>query len=108
LTTSTLELVRAALKSDPTITPAERVKTLALLRNGHVTKQNLPASPKLPSILRPAQAAERLSRSVRAVHRLCEEGLLQKVKFKGRTRCAGITSASLEALVNASSQQDAQ
>ena len=99
---TTLDLMRAALKADPTIVPAQRNKIIALVRNGGSKADKIVPPVKLPAIVRPAQAAETLSRSVRAIHALCVEGLLKKAKFPGRQRAAGITQESLTALLNAS------
>jgi hypothetical protein len=96
---TTIDLLKAALKADPSVTPVERGRIVAFLRNGSAKTQPS-AMPSRPSgIIRPAQAARRLDRSVRSVHLLCSQGLLEKVKFPGRKRCAGISSASLEALL---------
>jgi hypothetical protein len=100
---TTIELVRAALRADPTVTPAERNKRIALLRNGDTTKDKPQPAEKLPAIVRPAQVAILLGRSTRSVHALCEQGLLTKAKWPGRQRAAGITQSSLTALLNASS-----
>lgn len=99
---TTLEIVRSALRADPSVTPSDRTRLLALLRNGKVqTPPNsspVPTAP--PGIVRPGAVARRLGRSVRSVHLLCRQGLLEKIKFPGRQRCAGITSQSLEALLS--------
>ena len=99
-----MELISTALRADSTVAPAERLKLLALLRKGKdvPAKARNPISPQLPSIVRPAQAAVRLGRTVRSVHRFCREGLLVKVKFPNHKRAAGITEESLAALIHAS------
>jgi hypothetical protein len=102
---TTVDLIRAALRADQTLTPAERTQTLALVRNGRKPAEaNNHFSPTLsrPSLIRPARAAERLACTPRQIHRLASEGLLEKVKFPGRQRASGITEASLEKLLNAS------
>lgn len=52
-----------------------------------------------PRLLRPVEAARRLSRSVRYVHRLAKEGILPKVTLPGRTRAAGFRESDLAALI---------
>ena len=52
-----------------------------------------------PRLLRPVEAARRLSRSVRSVHRLAKEGFLPKVKLPGRVRACGFRESDLAALI---------
>ena len=98
---TTVDLVRAALRADPTVTPAERNKRIALLRNGDATKEKAQPAEKFPAIVRNAQAAQELSRSVRSIHYLCAQGLLKRAKIAGRKRAAGVTRESFTALLNA-------
>lgn len=97
---TTIELIKSALKTDPSVTPQDRATITAFLRNGNSqAKPSAPAPAQPPSIIRPAQAAQRLDRGVRTIHQLCQQGLLTKVRFPGRQRCAGITEESLLALM---------
>jgi hypothetical protein len=93
---TTLEVIRSTLRTDPTLTPRERAGILAQLRN---RQSPSPAPAVRPAILRPAVAGERLSRTVRSIHQLCQEGLLQKIWLPGRKRAAGISAESVAALI---------
>ena len=94
---STLEIVKSALRADSTIAPQERTRAIALLRNGGTPERE--ALPDAPEIIKPAEAARRLSRSVRGIHLLCEQGLLSKAMLPGRMRACGITAVSLNNLL---------
>jgi|ERR1035441_2225312 hypothetical protein len=96
---TTLDVFKAALRSDPTVSASDRNRLLAVLRNGSNPSDGGSVTSQPPGIVRPKTAALRLGRSVRAVHQLAAQGLLQKVKFPGRTRCAGITTESLASLL---------
>jgi hypothetical protein len=100
---TTLDVVRSALKADPTVTPADRARLIALLKNGKSAAPILPTPAPKPRILRRAEAAERLGRSVRSIDMLCAEGSLQKIKFPGRKHFAGISESSLLALMGGAS-----
>lgn len=100
---TTVEAIRAILKADPDVTPVKVKEIVAFMRNGkHHKPETTTTTAKLPAIVRPAQAAVMLGRSVRAIHALCTQGLLKKATWPGRQRAAGITQASLTALLNAS------
>lgn len=96
---TTFDVFKAALRSDPTVSVSDRTRILAVLRNGANPANAGAATPQPPGIVRPKTAALRLGRSVRAVHQLAAQGLLQKVRFPGRKRCAGITTESLASLL---------
>jgi hypothetical protein len=88
---------RAILESDPTVTPQERNRLLTLLRD-------TPPATSTPAqaetrIIRRRETARLLGRSVRAVDRLCTEGLLNRVKWEGRTRSPGFRLDDVHALI---------
>lgn len=95
---TTIDAVRSILKADPTLTPQQRTEKIKLLREGIPQPESEPAP---PAIIKPIEAAKRTNRSVRAIHKLCAEGSLVKVKFPGRQRAAGITVESLNRLIGA-------
>ena len=95
---STLELIRAGLKTDTTLSPGDRAKILALLRNGTPPPEQ-PADTG-PRLLRRREAAARLGRTVRSIDQLCQQGILVKRKFPGRKRSAGILESSLTAAIS--------
>jgi len=99
--TSTLEIIRAALKADATVSAAERTRLLALLRNGGAPGHPPTAPPDTsPRILRRAEVARRLAVSTRTVDDLP----LRKIKLPGRVRAAGFLEPDVNALLGSISQ----
>jgi len=93
---TTLDIIRSGLKSDPTITVAERQKLLVVLRNGATPQSKTDAPPdNAPRLLRRAEVALRLACSLRTVDKLP----LKKVKLPGRQRAAGFREADVNALL---------
>jgi hypothetical protein len=102
LLSTTLDVIRAALKADPNPSPADRTRLLALLRAGAVpTNSPAPPSDSGPRILRRKEAARRLACCTRVIDRLAQEGKLKRVKLPGRIRGAGFLEADLNALLAA-------
>ena|SRR6266404_1531765 len=95
---TTLDIIRSGLKADPTVTPGDRARILATLRNG-TPAPLLPPHFDAPRIVRRNEAAQMLSGSTRFVDRLAQQGALKKVKLPGRTRCAGFLEADIRALM---------
>lgn len=98
---STIELIRAGLKTDPTLSPEDRARLVALIRNhGKQTQVTPPtAQDPVPKVLRRKQAAERLNSSLRFVDLLARQGVLKKCVLPGRTRAVGILESSLSAVL---------
>jgi len=99
---TTKKIVRSGLESDPTITPADRTRLMAILCNG-VTPHKLdcPAPDNIPRLLRRAEVARRLSRSLRFVDQLAAKGILSKHKLPGRVRATGILASDVDKLITA-------
>ncbi len=93
---STLDAIRAILKSDHTLPPDARNSLLRTLRQGPVTQPKQEAQPR---IVRRAEAARILSVSLRAIDAWASEGLLTKVKLPGRKRAAGFRETDVLALI---------
>ena len=100
---TTFELLRAAFKSDPTITATERASLLALVRQGREASSSKQNAASYPRILKPKVAAERLGCSVRTVHKLAKEGSLPKVRLPGRERAAGVREEDVNRLLASNS-----
>jgi hypothetical protein len=98
---STVDLIRACLKTDPTLSPSECARALLILRNHN--RQAAP--PKIISasltVIRRKQAAERLNSSLRFVDLLTQQGILKKCILPGRKRAVGILESSLLAVLAA-------
>ena len=96
---STLEVLKSVLRSDPTVTPAERASLLARMRQK-------PEQPKAESggrgevlLIRRIEAARRLSCSLRTVDKLAAAGVLQRRKLPGRVRASGFLASELDTLI---------
>jgi hypothetical protein len=103
---TTLEIVRSGLKADPTLTPQDRARLLAVLRNGVTPhKPDCPAPDNTPRLLRRAEVARRLSRSLRFVDKLAASGVLAKRKLPGRVRASGFLASDVDGLILAGDQR---
>ena len=92
---TTSDAVRAILKSDPTINPGDRTRMLSLLRDG----PRLDTNSTERRIIRRAEAAKLLGRSLRGVDLLREQGHLKPVIMPGRTRGGGFRIGDVYALM---------
>jgi len=97
---STLDIVRTALKGDPSVTAAERGRIVAMLRSGcntaTITSQNSP----VPTVIRRGELATRMGRSTRFIDRLAQAGVLRKVRLPGRARAVGFLASEVTALLS--------
>lgn len=96
---TTFDAVRAVLRSDPTVSPVERSRLLALLRQSPPAKTETPVE-MVPRVLRRNEVAQRLSCSLRTVDKLP----LAKVILPGRKRAAGFREAEVNALIAGSKE----
>jgi hypothetical protein len=95
---TTVEIVRAGLKADPTLTPQERVRLLADMRKPAAQK-SAPVTSAEPRLIRRAEVARKLSRSLRFVDKLAASGVLAKRKLPGRVRASGFLASDVDALI---------
>ncbi len=96
---TTIEIVRSGLKADPSLTPADRARLLALLRQGQDAPKPETTGECVARIIRRAEAARRLSCSLRTVDKLGVTGVLPKRKLPGRVRAAGFLESDVAALI---------
>jgi hypothetical protein len=91
-----LDVCRASLKADPTVSATDRTRLLAILRGGGAP-DTPPATPPdtTPRILRRAEVGRRLAVSLRTVDKLP----IKKVKLPGRSRAAGFLESDINALL---------
>ena len=96
---TTFDLFKAGLRTDPTVSPAERTRLLALLHNAAA-----PTAPAAPAalearILTRLDAAARFNRSVRFIDLLARQGALKRVTLPGRVRACGFRESDVVALI---------
>lgn len=101
---TTLEIIRAGLRADTTVTPRERARLIALLRQPALSEPSPIISSK-PRLVRRAEVAMRLSCSTRTVDNLAVTGVLRKCKFPGRVRAAGFLESDIESLILSNRRQ---
>ena len=96
---STLDVIKSVLKSDPTLSASERTVLLSQMRKGgKATPPELVAKSEA-RLVRRAEAARRLSCSLRTVDSLAASGVLKKRKLPGRVRASGFLLGDIEALI---------
>lgn len=105
---TTLETIGSVLKCDTTLSPADRTRILAMLRNNkEPSKIQTAPHPEL-RLVRRAEAARRLGCSLRLVDQLAQEGSLPKRKLPNRQRAAGFLESDLNDLIAARTTLDAE
>lgn len=97
------DVCRVVLKSDPTVSPAERHKIFEMLRNHGRVESVAPAlvaiTPTGPRFMRRVEVAGRFGVSVRTVDKYSQKGLLCKRTLPGHKRASGFLAADVEALL---------
>lgn len=97
---TTIKIVRSGLESDPSLTPADRARLMAVLRNGLTPhKSDCPPPDNPPCLVRRAEVARRMSRSLRFVDKLAASGVLTKRKLPGRVRASGFLASDVDRLI---------
>lgn len=99
---STIEILKSAMKADPSTTTQSRAAVLAFLKNGP-PRAEPPALATGPRIVRRSYCAEKLACTVRTIDSLAKSGVLRKRILPGRTRAAGILESDLIALIGGQS-----
>lgn len=93
----TLDAVKAVLKADPAITPADRARIMAMVRNHGKDGGAVQASaPTEKRILVRSEVARRFNRSLRFVDHLASVGILRRVRLPGRVRACGFLAEEVE------------
>jgi predicted DNA-binding transcriptional regulator AlpA len=95
---TTIEICRSGLKSDPTLTAQDRARLLAALRQSAMQKP-APETSNEPRLIRRAEVAQRLSRSLRFVDKLAASGVLAKRNLPGRLRASGFLASDVDRLI---------
>ena len=94
---TTQDALRAVLKADPSLTPTDRNRILASVRN-HGREETAQPEKQGNRILRRSEVAQRFGRSKRFVDKLAREGVLTKLTLPGRTRAVGFKSEDVDRL----------
>ena len=95
---TTTDAIRSLLKADPSLSPQDRTRIVAVLKSGGKDSTGSPRV-KTPRLLRRDTVAERLGCTIRQVDNLAREGILRRVILPGRTRAAGFRESDVMALI---------
>ena len=97
---TTIELLKAGLKADPTITPAKRARLVAIIRSGDDSSLKTDAAPVVRQrCIRREEAARLLAVTLRTVDKLAASGILKKLKLPVRIRSCGFLESDVLALI---------
>ena len=96
---TTIEIIRSGLKGDPSLSPADRARMIALLRNGQAAPKAEPPAERVPCLIRRIEVARRMSCSLRTLDKLAASGVLTKRKLPGRVRASGFLASDVDALI---------
>jgi hypothetical protein len=102
---TTLDIIRSGLKADPTLTPEDRQRLIATLREPAAEK-TVPAISSEFRLIRRIEVARRLSCCLRTVDKLAATGILTKHKLPGRVRASGFLASDVDNLILESSNKD--
>lgn len=100
---TTLQIIKSGLQADPSLTPADRSRLLALVRQKPEKPERITDS--AARIIRRREAAARLSCSLRTIDKLHAQGILRKRKLPGRVRASGFLESDVERLILAETAQ---
>jgi hypothetical protein len=96
---STLDLLKSVLRSDPTLSPADRAILLSRIRQKPEDPKGETAGTGEVRIIRRVEAAKRLSCSLRTVDSLAATGVLKRRKLPGRVRASGFLASEVDTLI---------
>jgi len=103
---TTVDAVRALLKADPSVTPADRGRIVGLIRD-HGREPQVEKPERIGTrIMRRAEVARRFGRSLRFVDNLAVEGVLTRVQLPGRKRACGYREDEVERVLAGSGVPD--
>lgn len=98
---TTMEAMKALLKTDPALTPLDRQRIVETIRTHgrHIETPRAPVT-RDKRILSRREVAQRFSRSLRFVDHLAKAGTLRRVMLPGRQRACGFLAEEVEALMS--------
>jgi predicted DNA-binding transcriptional regulator AlpA len=94
---ATIEVIKTLLKTDETLTPADRTRIIIYLRTGKPSEGKA-AEAAPPQILSRKEVAQRLGRSLGTVDGLARSGVLPRRTLPGRKRAVGFYASDVDAL----------
>jgi hypothetical protein len=98
---STIDAIKAVLRTDETVSPRDRSRAMASFRNEASAAKPETTTARVARIIRRGEAADRLSCSLRTVDKLAATGVLKKRKLPGRVRASGFLESEVAALIEA-------
>jgi hypothetical protein len=105
--TTTLDAVKALLKADPALTPTDRARIVASVRNhGREVETTRTSAVTEKRILPRAEVARRFNRSLRFVDHLAKAGTLRRVTLPGRKRACGFLADEVERVMTGEGVSD--
>ena len=96
---TTMDAVKALLKADPALTPADRARIVASIRNLGKDETVRAVAVVEKRVLPRAEVARRFNRSLRFVDHLATAGILRRVRLPGRIRACGFLAEEVERLM---------
>lgn len=96
---STIDAVRAVLRTDETLSARDRDRLLRLFRQPLEAQVTPSTAAGRPCLIRRGEAARRLSVSLRTLDKFCATGFLTKRVLPGRKRASGIPADQIDALI---------
>jgi len=98
---TTVDAVKALLKADPSLTPADRSKIVGAIRNHGRPSEPKPTPERQSArILTRGEVAKRFGRTLRFVDNLAKDGTLRRVTLPGRKRACGFLAEEVERLMS--------
>ncbi len=97
---TTIDVLKAGLKADPTVSAFDRARLLAQLRSGPTPAKPEVASAVGPRLINRRAAAAMIAKSLRTVDKLAASGVLKRRVLPGRKRAAGFLETDILALLH--------
>jgi predicted DNA-binding transcriptional regulator AlpA len=97
--TTTVDIFRSGLKADPSVSPAEAKRILALIVHNMSAAKPENVVQHVARLIRRREAAQRLSCSLRTIDKLASSGVLTRRKFPGRKRASGFLESEVVSLI---------
>jgi hypothetical protein len=104
---TTYDAIKSVLKADPSVSTIQRNRLLVGLRTSEIPVKVQNPREQEPRLIRRAEAARRLSCSLRLVDHLAATGVLTKKRLPGRVRARGILESDLVTLLTQKEQEAA-